>query len=42
MQTICDREDVPQAVKDAVARWYTGGHARFDVIVRELENMDEQ
>jgi hypothetical protein len=41
MLTICDNEDAPQSVKDAVRHWYKEGRKRFDVlvgIVRELED----
>ena len=43
--TLCDREDVPQSIKDAARHWYSQGRERFDVLVglvRELEEKEHE
>ena len=42
MLTLCDREDVPQSVKDAVRHWYEMGHKRFDVLVGLVKEMEDE
>lgn len=37
---ICDNEDVPQSVKDAVRHWYEQGHKRFDVLVELVRGLN--
>ncbi len=37
MQTVCELEGAPQAVKKAVERWYDLGWARLDAIASDLE-----
>ncbi len=41
LQTLCNDEDVPQAVKDAVALWYLKGRARFDFMVAEVKELEK-
>jgi len=40
MLRICEMERTPPAVKEAVQRWYKGGHSRLDEILKQLEELD--
>lgn len=39
--TICDDEDVPQVVKNAVRHWYKQGRIRFDGLVAEVRDLEQ-
>jgi len=41
MLRICEMERTPPAVKEAVQRWYKGGHSRLDEILKQLEELDD-
>ena len=40
MQTLCDIQDTPEHIKDAVTRWYSKGHVRLDAIISDLEKLE--
>jgi len=37
MLTVCQTEGAPQAVVDAVKRWYSKGEARLEAIAKLIE-----
>jgi len=41
MLTVCDTEGAPQAVRDAVQRWFAKGRARLNAIADDIERLGE-
>lgn len=41
MQTVCETEGAPEAVKQAAHRWYEKGQARLDAIIKEIEELGD-
>lgn len=40
MLEICDREDAPEALKQAVKRWYDMGRLRMEAIAEAIDERD--
>ena len=39
--TLCERDDIPDIVKDAARHWYEQGRVRFNDLVGEVKELEK-
>ena len=41
LRTLCDNEELPQNVKDAVEHWFDKGYDRLNEIAKAIEELED-